>query len=174
MSVNKVILLGNVGKDPEVRHLEGGASVANFTLATSERFKDKSGASQERTEWHNIVCWRALADIVEKYVKKGTQVYIEGRIRSRSYTDQNNQTRYITEIYADTLQLVGRKSDNPASQGGYQNGSSQTQQNWQHSAQPQNNGGYSAPAPQPQPQQPQAPANQDFPTEEDTTDDLPF
>ena len=153
MSVNKVILLGNVGKDPEVRHLESGASVANFTLATSERFKDRSGAAQEKTEWHNIVCWRALADIVEKYVKKGTQVYIEGKIRTRNYTDQNNQTRYVTEIYADTLQLVGRKSDNPASQGGYVP---------QHSTQ----------APQPQQQQP--PVNQDFPGENDTTDDLPF
>src|SRR5574344_626425 len=177
MSVNKVILLGNVGKDPEVRHLEGGASVANFTLATSERFKDRSGAPQERTEWHNIVCWRALADIVEKYVQKGTQVYVEGKIRSRSYTDQNNQTRYITEIYTDALQLVGRKSDNPASQGGYQNGGAQPQQNnWQRPAQPQNNGGYAPQhaAPAPQPQQPQAPATQDFPGEEDTTDDLPF
>ncbi len=153
MSVNKVILLGNVGKDPEVRHLESGASVANFTLATSERFKDRSGAAQEKTEWHNIVCWRALADIVEKYVKKGTQVYIEGKIRTRNYTDQNNQTRYVTEIYADTLQLVGRKSDNPASQGGYVP---------QHTT------------PAPQPQQPQTPINQDFPGENDTTDDLPF
>ena len=153
MSVNKVILLGNVGKDPEVRHLESGASVANFTLATSERFKDRSGAAQEKTEWHNIVCWRALADIVEKYVKKGTQVYIEGKIRTRNYTDQNNQTRYVTEIYADSLQLVGRKSDNPASQGGYVP---------QHTT------------PAPQPQQPQTPINQDFPGENDTTDDLPF
>lgn len=153
MSVNKVILLGNVGKDPEVRHLESGASVANFTLATSERFKDRSGAAQEKTEWHNIVCWRALADIVEKYVKKGTQVYIEGKIRTRNYADQNNQTRYVTEIYADSLQLVGRKSDNPASQGGYVP---------QHTT------------PAPQPQQPQAPVNQDFPGENDTTDDLPF
>lgn len=153
MSVNKVILLGNVGKDPEVRHLESGASVANFTLATSERFKDRSGAAQEKTEWHNIVCWRALADIVEKYVKKGTQVYIEGKIRTRNYTDQNNQTRYVTEIYADTLQLVGRKSDNPASQGGYVP---------QHAS------------PAPQPQQQQSPVNQDFPGEDDTTDDLPF
>ena len=153
MSVNKVILLGNVGKDPEVRHLESGASVANFTLATSERFKDRSGAAQEKTEWHNGVCWRALADIVEKYVKKGTQVYIEGKIRTRNYTDQNNQTRYVTEIYADSLQLVGRKSDNPASQGGYVP---------QHTT------------PAPQPQQPQTPINQDFPGENDTTDDLPF
>ncbi|HNY04974.1 MAG TPA: single-stranded DNA-binding protein [Candidatus Egerieousia sp.] len=153
MSVNKVILLGNVGKDPEVRHLESGASVANFTLATSERFKDRSGAAQEKTEWHNVVCWRALADIVEKYVKKGTQVYIEGKIRTRNYTDQNNQTRYVTEIYADSLQLVGRKSDNPASQGGYVP---------QHTT------------PAPQPQQPQTPINQDFPGENDTTDDLPF
>jgi single-strand DNA-binding protein len=112
MSLNKVMLIGNVGKDPEVRHLESGAVTASFTLATTERYKDKNGETKEQTEWHNIVCWRSLADIVEKYVRKGTQLYIEGRIRTRSYSDRDGNTRYITEINADNLQMLGRKGDN--------------------------------------------------------------
>lgn len=109
MSLNKVMLIGNVGKDPEVRHLESGATTASFTLATTERYKDKNGETKEQTEWHNIVCWRSLADIVEKYIRKGSQLYIEGRIRTRSYTDRDGNTRYITEITADNLQMLGRK-----------------------------------------------------------------
>jgi single-strand DNA-binding protein len=109
MSLNKVMLIGNVGKDPEVRHLESGATTASFTLATTERYKDKNGETKDQTEWHNIVCWRALADLVEKYVRKGSQLYIEGRIRTRSYTDRDGNTRYITEITADNLQMLGRK-----------------------------------------------------------------
>ncbi len=111
MSVNKVILLGNVGKDPDVRHLEGGATVASFPLATSETYKNKSGEKVTTTEWHNVVVWRGLADVAEKYVKKGTQLYIDGRIRTRSYNDKDGNKRYITEIYADTLRLLGKKSD---------------------------------------------------------------
>ena len=86
-SVNKVILIGHLGKDPEVRHLEGGNSVANFTMATNEYYKDKQGTRVERTEWHNIAAWRNLAELAEKYLRKGHQVYVEGRIRTRQYQD---------------------------------------------------------------------------------------
>ena len=113
MSINKVILVGNVGKDPEIRHLQGGASVATITLATSERYKDRNGESREQTEWHTVVAWRQLADLAENYIRKGSQIYVEGRIRSRSWDDQNGQKRYVTEIQADTIQLLGRRSDNP-------------------------------------------------------------
>jgi single-strand DNA-binding protein len=111
MAVNKVILVGNVGKDPDVRHLEGGTSVASFPLATSETYKNKSGEKVTTTEWHNIVVWRGLAEVAEKYVKKGSQLYIDGRIRTRSYDDKDGNKRYITEIYADTLRMLGKKSD---------------------------------------------------------------
>lgn len=111
MSVNKVILVGNVGKDPETRHLEGGNTVSKFSLATSEVYKNKDGEKITNTEWHNIVLWRGLAEIAEKYVKKGSQLYIEGRIRTRNYTDQDNNTRYITEIIGDSMQMLGKRSD---------------------------------------------------------------
>ncbi len=111
MSVNKVILVGNVGKDPVTRHLEGGNTVSNFSLATSEVYKNKDGEKITNTEWHNIVLWRGLAEIAEKYVKKGSQIFIEGRIRTRSYTDQDNNTKYITEIIGDSMQLLGKRSD---------------------------------------------------------------
>lgn len=123
-SVNKVILVGNVGVDPEVRYLDGGGSmngqgtkVATFRLATSERYKDRNGNQQENTEWHNIVAWRGNADVVEKYVHKGTQLYIEGRLRTRQWTDQTGNKRYTTEITVDTLQLLGRRPDQE--EGGY-------------------------------------------------------
>lgn len=114
MSVNKVILIGNVGKDPEVRYFDNGASVVNFTLATTERGYTAANGTQipDRTEWHNIVCWRGLAKVAEQYVKKGSQIYIEGKIRSRSYDDQNGIKRYVTEIYVDNMELLSRKSDN--------------------------------------------------------------
>lgn len=113
MSVNKVILLGNVGKDPDIRYLDNGYAVANFTLATSKRGFTAANGTQipERTEWHNIVCWRGLAKVVEQFVKKGSQVYIEGEIRTRNYDDANGVKRYITEIFADNLELVGRRRD---------------------------------------------------------------
>lgn len=111
MGINKVILIGNVGKDPEVRHLEGGASVATITLATSERYKDRNGETKEQTEWHTIVAWRQLADLAGNYIRKGSQIYVEGRIRTRSYDDQSGNKRYVTEILADSIQLLGRKSD---------------------------------------------------------------
>ncbi len=108
-SVNKVILIGHLGKDPEVRHLEGGNSVANFTMATNEYYKDKQGTRVERTEWHNIAAWRGLAELAEKYLHKGQQVYVEGRIRTRQYQDKDNQTRYITEIIAEEISLLGHR-----------------------------------------------------------------
>lgn len=109
MSVNKVILIGNVGKDPDTRHLEGGNVVSKFSLATSEVYKNKVGEKITNTEWHNIVLWKGLAEIAEKYVRKGTQLYIEGRIRTRSYTDQGGVTKYTTEIIADSMQMLGKR-----------------------------------------------------------------
>ena len=123
MSLNKAMLIGNVGKDPEVRYLDGSngqAKVATFTLATTERYRDRNGETRENTEWHNIVAWRSTADVVERFVRKGTQVYIEGRLRTRSWDDQTGNKRYTTEIIVDNLQLLGKKSDNPGGQqGGY-------------------------------------------------------
>lgn len=107
--VNKVILVGNLGKDPEVRHLEGGVSVAHFTLATNEYYKDKQGTRVERTEWHNISAWRGLAEMADKFLKKGQQVYIEGKLRTRQYQDKDQQTRYITEIIADEISMLGAR-----------------------------------------------------------------
>lgn len=107
--VNKVILVGNLGKDPEVRHLESGAVVANFPIATTESYKDKSGNRQEQTEWHNIVLWRGLAEIAEKYLRKGNQVYIEGKLRSRSWEDKDGNTRYITEVIGDNMTMLGSR-----------------------------------------------------------------
>ena len=108
--VNKVILLGNVGKDPEVRHMDNNLVVARFPLATSERWT-KDGNRTELTEWHNIVMWRGLAEIAEKYVRKGSLLYIEGRLRSRSYDDKDGIKRYVTEILADTMKLVGPRPE---------------------------------------------------------------
>lgn len=109
--VNKVILVGNLGKDPEVRYLDGGVAVANFPLATSESYKDKSGNRVDQTEWHNVVLWRGLAEITEKYLKKGSQVYIEGKLRTRSWDDKEGQKRYTTEVVADTMTMLGRRDD---------------------------------------------------------------
>jgi single-strand DNA-binding protein len=109
--VNKVILVGNLGKDPEVRHLEGGTAVASFTLATSEVYKDKSGQRVEQTEWHNIVVWRSLAEIAEKYLKKGMSIYLEGKLRTRSWEDKDKVKRYSTEIIADTFTMLGKKEN---------------------------------------------------------------
>lgn len=127
MSLNKVMLIGNVGRDPEIRYLEGnsqggGTKVATFTLATTERYRDRNGELRENTEWHNIVAWRQTADVVERFVKKGTQLYIEGRLRTRSYTDQQGIKKYTTEINADNLQLLGRRQDDQGQGGGYQQG----------------------------------------------------
>lgn len=112
MSVNKVILLGNVGKDPEVRYIDKNVSVANFSLATTERgFTMQNGTVvPDRTEWHNIVAWRGLADIAEKYIRKGTQIYVEGKLQTRSW-EKDGIKRYTTEIVADSIELLGRRGD---------------------------------------------------------------
>jgi single-strand DNA-binding protein len=110
--VNKVILIGNVGKDPEVKVLDNGVRVANFPLATTEIYK-KDGARQEQTEWHNVVLWRGLAEVAEKIVKKGASVYLEGKLRSRSWEDKDKIKRYSVEIVADTLTVLsGRREEN--------------------------------------------------------------
>ena len=191
--INKVILIGNVGQNPEVRYtgdVNNGAKVATIRLATTERYRDRAGNQQEHTEWHNVVVWRNQADVVEKYVKKGTQLYIEGRIRTRSWDDQNGNKRYSTDIVADTLQLLGRRPDDQngaPQQGGYQNpgyGQPQgygQQQNYQQPAynapvqpaapayqQPAPQQGY---APQQPVQQPVAPQNI---ADNGPEDDLPF
>lgn len=113
MSVNKVILVGNVGKDPDIRYFDNGSAVVNFPLATTERGYTAANGTQvpDRTEWHNIVCWRGLAKVAEQFVKKGTQLYIEGRIRTRSYDDQNGVKRYVVEIYADNMELLGKRGE---------------------------------------------------------------
>lgn len=112
MSVNKVILLGNVGKDPEVRYLDTGIAVATFPLATTDRAYTLANGTQvpERTEWHNLVLWRGLAETAEKYVHKGDKLYIEGKIRSRSYDDQTGAKRYITEIFVDNMEMLTPKN----------------------------------------------------------------
>jgi len=109
--VNKVILIGNLGKDPEVRHLEGGATVANFPMATTETYKDKNGNRQEQTEWHNIVVWRGLADVAEKYLKKGMTIYVEGKLRTRSWDDKEGNKRYTTEIVGDSFTILSKKEN---------------------------------------------------------------
>jgi single-strand DNA-binding protein len=111
MSVNKVILLGNVGKEPDVRHPAQGQTVATFSLATSDRaYTNAAGASiPERTEWHNIVAWGKQAETIEKYVHKGTKLYIEGKLRTRTWEDKNAIKRYVTEIYIDTFELLGSR-----------------------------------------------------------------
>ena len=193
MSLNKVMLIGNVGRDPNVRYLEGnnpgaqGRKVATFTLATSERFRDRNGETRENTEWHNIVAWGQPADVCERFVHKGTQLYIEGRLRTRKYTDSQGVEKYTTEINVDTLQLLGRRDGEggyPSDQqgGGYQQqGGYQRQGGYQQSQGYQ--GGYQRPAapaqaaPAYQPPQPAAPAAPAQPApavDEGPTDDLPF
>ena len=115
MSVNKVILVGNVGKDPEIRHLDTGVAVANFPLATSESYTAKNGEKVTTTEWHNIVMYRKLAEIAGEYLKKGRPVYIEGRLQTRKWQTKEGQDRYSTEIIADNMQMLGGKDSSPAS-----------------------------------------------------------
>ncbi|KQS41327.1 single-stranded DNA-binding protein [Pedobacter sp. Leaf194] len=108
--INKVILVGHLGKDPEVRHLDGGVTVASFPLATSETY-NKDGKRVEQTEWHNIVLWRGLAEVASKYLQKGKLVYIEGKLRTRSFEDKEKVKKYVTEIVAENFTMLGRKSD---------------------------------------------------------------
>ncbi|HXH20342.1 MAG TPA: single-stranded DNA-binding protein, partial [Chitinophagales bacterium] len=111
--VNKVILIGNLGKDPDVQYIENSVSLARFTLATNDSYKDKDGNRVDQTEWHNIVAWRGLAKIAEDYLKKGSRIYLEGKIRTRSWEDkQTGEKKYATEIVADNLIMLDRKEDN--------------------------------------------------------------
>ena len=109
--VNKVILVGNLGKDPEVKHLDTGVSVANFSLATTETYNNKQGERVSQTEWHNVVLWRGLADIAEKYLKKGNSVYVEGKINTRKWEDKEGNTRYSTDIIAEKMTMLGSRQD---------------------------------------------------------------
>lgn len=117
-SVNKVILIGNAGRDPEVRYTQNGTPVANFTMATSESFKNQSGEWQEKTEWHNIVCWRYLAERAEKYLRKGSKVYIEGQLQTRSWDDKDGNKKYMTEIVAKDMMLLDAPRDGGGQGGG--------------------------------------------------------
>lgn len=125
-SLNKVLLIGNLGKDPEIRHTENNLAIAKFSLATTEVYNDRDGNRQEKTEWHNVVAFRKLAEVAERFLKKGKQVYIEGKIQTRQY-EENGQTKYFTDIVADQLLMLGRKGDDadqPAGGGGnYQSAS---------------------------------------------------
>ncbi len=117
-SVNKVILLGNLGRDPEVRFTQGGTPVANFTMATTERWNDPSGEKKEKTEWHRIVVWGKQAEIAGEYLKKGRPVFVEGSLQTREWTDRDGNKRYTTEVRAQRLQLLGRPDDRGAQPGG--------------------------------------------------------
>lgn len=151
--VNKVILIGNVGKDPEIRHMENGTSKATFPLATTETYRDREGQRMEQTEWHNIVLWRGLADLAEKYIRKGKQLYIEGKLRTRSWEDRDGNKRYTTEIVADNITLLGGLQRREEGQGGdYSNGST--------------GGGQTS--------QPNTQAADPLPPLESPSDDLPF
>ena len=177
MSLNKVMLIGNVGRDPEVRYLDGNnpnsgsTKVAQFTLATTERYRDRNGELRENTEWHNIVAWRNSADVAEKFIRKGTQVYIEGKLRTRSWTDQSGNKRFTTEVAVDNLQLLGKRDPSapvpPLAPPAGSTGS------------PTSGTGYQQPVnmqPQ-QPYQPQPRPAQDEPMDiigDNPTDDLPF
>ena len=112
-SVNKVILIGNLGKDPEVKYLDNGVAVANFSLATTENYKNKEGEKVSQTEWHNIVLWRGLAEVAEKYLKKGANVYIEGKISNRSYDDKDGVKKYISEVVGREIKLLGKAPEQP-------------------------------------------------------------
>ena len=119
--VNRVILIGNLGKDPEIRTTEGGVKVANFSLATTETYKGKTGERMEKTEWHNIVLWRGLAEVAESYLKKGNTIYVEGRIRTRDWTDKDGNKRYTTEIEGDNMVMLGGRREQ-AGPSDYNNG----------------------------------------------------
>jgi single-strand DNA-binding protein len=175
MSVNKVILVGNVGKEPETRYLDENTAITKFPMATSETYKNRNGERVSTTEWHNIVLWRGLAQVAEKYVKKGTQIYIEGRIKTRSYDDADGNKKYITEIVGDQMTLLGRKPEDGAggqAQGGAQapaagqaQGGAQAPAAGQAPAQADNAGGQQTPSAQP---------GDPFDGGDNGPDDLPF
>ncbi|MDN0082510.1 single-stranded DNA-binding protein [Crenobacter sp. SG2305] len=161
MSVNKVILVGNLGKDPEVRSLPNGEQVANFSIATSENWKGKDGQRQERTEWHNIVMYRRLAEIAGQYLKKGRTVYIEGRIQSRKYTGKDGVERIAYEIVADQMQMVGGRDGNSGGDSGDRSPGNRSDYS--------NSQSHSEPPAAPRRMEPKSPAKFD-----DYADDIPF
>ena len=179
MSLNKVMLIGNVGQDPEVRYLDNSQTkVARMRIATTERYTDRSGETRENTEWHTVTCWRKTADIVEKYVKKGTMVYVEGKLTTREWTDQQGQKRYSTEVVADNMQLLSKRQDTSAP-GSYQQPQQTSFNQGTTATTPAGPGGYQAPyQPGAQTQaQFQSSAQSQAPVGgfgQDSDDDLPF
>ena len=166
MSVNQVHLLGRCGQDPEIRTVgQNNVAKASFSICTGGKYKTHDGREMDDSTWHNIVAWRGNADVVERFVKKGTQVYIEGRLRTRSWDDQTGNKRYTTEIIVDNLQLLGKKSDNPGGQGGYQT-PAQPQYGQQQT--------YNQPAYNPQPAAQNASAAAQNIMNDMPDDDLPF
>ncbi len=166
-SVNKVILVGNLGRDPEVRYMPNGEAVCNFSIATTDSWKDKSGAKQERTEWHNIVMYRKLAEIAGEYLKKGRPVYVEGRLQTRKWQTKEGQDRYTTEIIADQMQMLGSR-DGAGSNASYDGGMDQGGMDDYNQAPPSQGQARSAPAQSaPKP----AAAGSGF---DDFEDDIPF
>lgn len=167
--INKVIILGNLGGDPEVKYMPNGDAVANITVATSETWKDKgTGQQQERTEWHRIVAFRKLAEIMGEYLRKGSQVYIEGKLQTRKWQDQNGQDRWTTEIVAEDMQMLGGRG-NGGQQGGQQQGAAPQQGGYQPA--PQQQGGHQA---QPQTTGPQGGKVNPQEPPIDFDDDIPF
>ncbi|WP_026376621.1 single-stranded DNA-binding protein [Aestuariibacter salexigens] len=172
--VNKVILVGNLGNDPEVRYMPNGNAVANLSLATSESWKDQQGQLQERTEWHRVTMYRRLAEVAGEYLKKGSQIYIEGKLQTRKWQDQNGQDRYTTEIIADQMQMLGGRAQND---GGYQG---QPRQQGAPQGAPQGGGqGYGNQQYQQPPQSAPQQGNQNKPApmsepDFDFDDDIPF
>ena len=170
--VNKVILIGNVGMDPEVRTLENGTKVARVRLATTERMYDRqANETREHTEWHTITMWRGMADVVDRYVRKGSQIYVEGRLRTREWTDRDGNKRFSTEIAADNMNLLGRRNNNDNNgEGGYGRQNNYDRNNGNGGNHYGNQGGYrNDRAPQPVP--PQA---EGTPAPAEDPDDLPF
>lgn len=163
-SVNKVILVGNLGRDPEVRFMPNGDAVCNFSIATTDSWRDKAGAKQERTEWHNIVMYRKLAEIAGEYLKKGRPVYVEGRLQTRKWQTKEGQDRYTTEIIADQMQMLGGR-DSGGSNASYDGGMDQSSQYGDSN----NNDFNQAPA-----RSAAKPAAKPAPTIDEFEDDIPF
>lgn len=174
-SVNKVILVGNLGRDPEVRYMPNGDAVANYSIATTETWKDKNGMRQEKTEWHNIVMYRRLAEIAGEYLKKGSSVYVEGRLQTRKWQDKNGQDRYTTEIICDQMQMLGGKNGGTSNYDSTPSGGQQGNQGnyGRQTAPQQDDGGYTRDDSPPPPPVRRAP-QQAAPRVEDMDDDIPF
>lgn len=172
--VNKVILVGNLGNDPEIRYLPSGGAVANITLATSESWRDKeTGEQKEQTEWHRVVLFGKLAEVAGEYLRKGSQVYIEGQLRTRKWTDQSGQEKYTTEVVVNvggTMQMLGGRQGG----GGAPAGGGQQQGGWGQPQQPQGNNNQFSVGAQSSPQQQSAPAPSNNEPPMDFDDDIPF